>query len=176
MCYVLFCASMFLKSICGSCYISCDSCHFLWSSVFSSLHLSDQRWAASVFSGEPEDPSQSAAYEWQHDHKSAVPAQQLGSKQHLKNEDCPPGTAYFLAGLHSGREESSFSSVPVWQCYHRHRSGGTIERADSLRGTEAVIELWESNLDPFRTNPLFPDSLTGHGSPESMFMPVEFAP
>lgn len=82
----------------------------------------------------------------------------------------------FLAGLHSGREESSFSSVPVWQCYQRHRSGGMIEHADSLRGTEAVTELWESNLDPFQTNPLFPDSLTGHGSPESMFIPMEFAP
>lgn len=142
MCYVLFCAGMFLKSICGPCYISCGSCCFPWSSVFSALHLSGQRWAASVFSGEPENPSQSAAYEWQHDHKPAVPAQQLGSKQHLKNEDCPPGTAYFLAGLHSGREGSSFSSVPVWQCYQRHRSGGMIEHADSLRGAETVIELW----------------------------------
>lgn len=176
MCYVLFCAGMLLKSICGHCCISCGSCRFPWSSVFSDLHLSGQRWAASVFSGEPEDPSQSAASEWQHDHKPAVPAQQLGSKQHLKNEDCPPGTAYFLAGFHSGREESSFSSVPVWQWYHGHRSGDIIEYADSLRGTEAVIELWESNLDPFWTNPLFPDSLTGHGGSESMFMPMEFAP
>jgi len=53
---------------------------------------SGEGWTAPVFSRELQIASKPVAGEWRFNDASAVPVEQLRSKQHYKHEDCTQGT------------------------------------------------------------------------------------